>query len=244
MIRIERAREIVSTAVIAAVLYAVPAGAQMDQGAVQTAPEPPSLADLPDQLVRVVEHPDEEVLEVIIGPAELEAGGHHLRLPVQLMEVPFAGWLHGFEWEIRNAAGEKLPDDLLHHVNFIDPDHRELFAPIPRRVAAAGRETDKLEVPHLIGYPIEANTRLLVSAMLAAPDERNYQDVYLHVRFFYSKAGENFIAPRDIYLFYVDVMGPVGLKDFPVPPGRTVKSWEGSPAIDGRILAIGGHLHN
>jgi hypothetical protein len=38
-------------------------------------------------------------------------------------------------------------------------------------------------------------------------------------------------------------MGPVGDKDFPLPPGRTVRSWEGSPRTDARILALGGHVH-
>ena len=39
-------------------------------------------------------------------------------------------------------------------------------------------------------------------------------------------------------------MGPVGEKEFPLPPGTHGMSWEGSPAVDGRILGIGGHLHD
>lgn len=29
-----------------------------------------------------------------------------------------------------------------------------------------------------------------------------------------------------------------------VPPGRTVRSRAGSPAVDGTVLALGAHLHN
>ena len=32
--------------------------------------------------------------------------------------------------------------------------------------------------------------------------------------------------------------------DFPVPPGKTVHAYEASPVIEGRILGIGGHLHD
>lgn len=212
---------------------AVPARAQ----------SPTSLAELDGALVEVVDRPDEEVLEVMIGPAELHPGAH-LRLPVQVATIPFDGWLHGFDWSISDRDGNRLPDDLLHHVNLIDADHRELFAPIARRVMAAGRETSKQEAPHLVGYPVSAGTRLIVSAMFGDPGPAGHAEAYLRLRLFYTKPGGTLIRPRDVYPFYLDVMGPVGLKDFTVPPGRTVKSWEGSPAIDSRILAIGGHVHD
>jgi hypothetical protein len=51
------------------------------------------------------------------------------------------------------------------------------------------------------------------------------------------------VFPIEVYPFYVDVMGPVGEKDFDLPPGRSEWSWEGRPAIDGRMLGIGGHVH-
>ncbi len=38
-------------------------------------------------------------------------------------------------------------------------------------------------------------------------------------------------------------MFPIGAKDFDLPPGRTVRAWEGSPAVPVRILVLGGHLH-
>jgi len=36
---------------------------------------------------------------------------------------------------------------------------------------------------------------------------------------------------------------PVGDKSFDLPPGRSERSYEGSPAIPGDVVAIGGHLH-
>ncbi|MFQ5890709.1 MAG: hypothetical protein ACE5JR_11735 [Gemmatimonadota bacterium] len=204
---------------------------------------PRSLADVGGDLVRFEVLEEERVVEVVVGPVHLAADMEHLRLPVQMTTFPVDGWLHGFEWVMRDGSGNELPRSLLHHVNLIDPDNRELFNPTARRVMAAGNETGAQRMPRLLGYPIEAGQRLLVSSMFSNTTGREIEDAYLHVRLFYSEEGDGLIQPRDVYPFYVDVMGPVGEKDFPVPPGRTVHYWEGSPAIDGRLLAIGAHLH-
>jgi hypothetical protein len=134
--------------------------------------------------------------------------------------------------------------DLLHHVNFIDPDKRDVFAPIARRVIAAGRETNEKRLPSLLGYPIQDGDRMLISSMFANPVGTDFPEAYLRVRLFYSLEEDGFMQPRDVYPFYLDVMGPVGAKDFPVPPGKTVHAYEASPVIEGRILGIGGHLHD
>jgi hypothetical protein len=149
-----------------------------------------------------------------------------------------------FHVAMLDADGRELPMDLLHHVNFIDPDKRDVFAPIARRVMAAGRETSTKEMPKLLGYPVQSGDRMLISAMFANPVGRDFPEAYLHVRFSYSLEEDGLMQPRDVYPFYLDVMGPVGVKDFAVPPGKTVLSYEASPAIEGRILGIGGHLHD
>jgi hypothetical protein len=146
---------------------------------------------------------------------------------------------------MRDADGNALPDRLLHHVNLIDPDNRELFSTIPRRVMAAGRETKSEKMPGLLGYPLAAGTRVLISAMFAPLADASYEGVYLHIELDYTPADDHgWIRPRNVFPFYLDVMGPVGEKEFPLPPGTHGMSWEGSPAIDGRILAIGGHMHD
>ncbi|WP_420636583.1 hypothetical protein [Candidatus Palauibacter sp.] len=103
--------------------------------------------------------------EIVIGPVALPAAGPHLRPQVQLAELPLAGWLHGFSWDMRDRNGNPLPDRLLHHVNVIDPDNRELFSSVPRRVLAAGRETKSVRLPSVLGIPVASGARVLVSAM-------------------------------------------------------------------------------
>ncbi len=214
---------------------------EMSAAAMGTAPALP--AESP--LVRVSVDAEARVGEIIIGPMTLPAGGPHQRPQVQLTEVPFEGWMHGFWWEMRAGDGTVLPDRLLHHVNLIDPDNRELFSPVPRRVMAAGRETLREHLPELIGYPVEAGTRVLVSAMFASRPDESFDDAYLHIFLPFTPSDDpGWVGPLDIFPFYLDVMGPVGEKEFPLPPGTHGMSWEGTPAVDGRILAIGGHLHD
>lgn len=206
--------------------------------------EPPPLPEGINDLIRFVDHPEAGELEVVIGPVKLPSKRLHLRLPVQLATLPIEGWIHGYAWSVADGQGRPLPERLLHHVNFQDPDARELFAPIARRVISAGQETARQEMPHLLGYPIAAGTRVLIASMFANPTESDYAEVYLHVRLFYSGKDNRLVPLGNVYPFYLDVMGPVGQKHFEVPPGRSVVSWEGKPAIDGRMLAIGGHIHD
>jgi hypothetical protein len=205
-------------------------------------PEPPPLP-VDSALVRGIDHREDGAFEIVEGPFTL-APGQHLRLPVQLARVPIEGWLHGFSWKITDAQGAPLPDEMLHHVNLIDPDRRDLFMPIARRVVAAGRETRPQAMPRLLGYPLHADTRFLVSTMLSNPTGREVKDGFLHVKLQYSRRGEGLFTPREIFPFYLDVVGPVGPRDFAVPPGRTMRSWEGNPAVDAVILGVGGHLHD
>lgn len=204
----------------------------------------PPIPHTSTELTRVEHHPEERVVEVVLGPFELRDGMPHLRAPIQMVEMPVGGWLQGYSWEITDSEGNRLPHALLHHVNFVDPDHRQLFDPTARRILAAGRETREALLPPVIGIPFDRGTRYMVSAMFANSTGRDVPEAYLHVELHYLRPGDRLVHPRDVYPFYLDVTGPVGLKDFEVPPGRTVRAWEGSPAVDGRILGVGGHLHD
>ena len=215
----------------------------------QTAPsadevEPPTLPTDRDELIRIVDRPDDRIIEYVIGPVRLDSGIPNLRTPIQMAGVPIDGWLYGFDVSMRDADGNRIPMETLDHVNFIDPDQRGLFSPVARRVMAAGRETARQRLPGLFGYPVQPGDRFLIAAMFANPTDTDYPEAYLHVAFDYSLEGEKLIEPRNVYSFYLDVMGPVGAKQFVVPPGPSKRAWQGSPAVAGRILAIGGHVND
>jgi hypothetical protein len=51
------------------------------------------------------------------------------------------------------------------------------------------------------------------------------------------------LRPIPVQPFYMDVTAPAELHSFDVPPGRSEQSWQARAPMDGRILGMGGHLH-
>jgi hypothetical protein len=164
--------------------------------------------------------------------------------PVMGVDLPLTGWMSGFRIELVDSAGRPVPSELLHHYNLIDPNHRELFLPISRRVLAAGSETGSVRMSRwLMGAPFLKGDRLVASAMLHNPTMRAYVGVRTRLILTYSADGHWYPLLR-AYPWQFDVAFPVGEKSFDLPPGRSEKFYEGSPAVAGKIVGIGGHVHD
>jgi hypothetical protein len=180
------------------------------------------------------------------GAGPMGHADHHAGMimpPVAEVTIPFDAWAYAFRYELVDGAGKPVPSVVLHHLNVIDPNQRDLFLPISYRVAAMGSETGRLGLPRMLfGHPLRGGQRLVIAAMLHNPTGVAYQDVTLRFVFEYVKTGRPWpLFP--VYTFQMDVMFPVGDKDFDLPVGRTARWWQGSPAVAGRILGVGGHLH-
>lgn len=210
------------------------------------APSPPELP-APDGFLslRVDEERRELVLELdpVDVPAMADHGGHGMgeQPEPRLGRIPITGWLRGFDVELVDEAGNPVPRALLHHMNLMAPDRRELFSPMMQRVAAAGGETGPVLLPRPLAYPVKEGMRVLLTAMLHNPTEEDYRGVRVRVRLPYRAGG--ILPVVDVFPFYMDVMPPAGVHAYDLPPGRSEQSWEGSPSVSGRILAMGGHLH-
>jgi hypothetical protein len=145
-------------------------------------------------------------------------------------------------YELVDEQGERLPTQVLHHLNLIAPERRELFSPIMLRIGAAGPETKPYALPFFLGYRVRPGDSLLVTAMLHNPTARDYRGVRLRVRLDFTPAAR-LVRPWSIQPMYLDVTPPAGSHAFDLPPGRSMRRWEGRPAIPARLLAAGGHLH-
>lgn len=199
--------------------------------------------------VRLADDTAASKLVISIGPVDLPAGGHHEGVhgavlpPVASVTVPARVNLYGFDYDVIDAQGRALPRELVHHINLIDPDHRELFLPISQRMLAVGKETGSQSLPRMLfGYPIEAGGRIVVSAMLHNPTHQDYTGATVRVHLKYVKDGGMW-PMFSVYPFQLDVAFPAGDKSFPLPPGKSSRSYEASPGVEGRLLAIGGHTH-
>lgn len=202
--------------------------------------------------VSLTDHPERGEFVIEIGPVDIPASGpehqhhhgHYGVLPApETVRFPKSVYLTGFSVEVVDGEGRALPTHVLHHMNVIHPERRELFLPISQRLVAAGKETGTQVLPEwLMGSPVAAGTDAVVTVMLHNPTETTLTGVRVLLRLPYRTAGGIFPL-FEVYPFQVDVQFPAGEKAFDLPPGRSSFAWEGSPSLEGRVMAIGSHLH-
>lgn len=225
---------------VVAVCYVTVAPARTDAAA--------SLVDLSDlPRARVTADPRRNEITVELPPVDLPAGAGHdgaAQPPVSLAQLPAGGAIFGFRTEVVDGTGRVLPAELLHHFNLIDPSQRELFLPIARRMAAAGRETGTVRIPWLLfGAPVQRGAQVVASAMLHNPTPESYRGVRARLILSYTPDRRPWPLFR-AFPWQLDVAFPAGDKSFDLPPGRSEQVYEGRPAVPGDIVVIGGHLHD
>jgi hypothetical protein len=230
--------------------------ALMTGGPTTRHPGVPPLTSLPP--ARVSFDRAREVLSIELPPTDLApagpAGESMVNLPVCQALVPASGSIYGAEVDILDDGGHPLPKVLLHHFNLTDPRHRDLFLPSSLHILAASKETPPLSVPeHVLGLPLAQGDRLLAWAMLSNHTPTAYHGVHVRLVMHYRPAdGSPLASVFPLFRAYPWVMDarfplgkrPDGSKAFDLAPGRTVKSWESSPAIPGYIVGVGGHVHD
>ncbi len=164
-------------------------------------------------------------------------------LPAGTVVFPVDGSIYALHAEVVDERGRRLSSDFLHHMNVMDPAERELFLPISRRILASGRETGEIRFPWLLfGAPMRAGERILANAMIHNPTMVSYRGV--RVRLLLSYVPDHRPWPFfSVIPWQLDVGFPVGDKSFDLPPGRSERSYEGSPAVTGKLIVIGGHMH-
>ncbi len=163
--------------------------------------------------------------------------------PLLKFEWPMEAWYRGFAIELADAQGRALDVHLVHHLNVMNFDRRQLLYPAVERMVAAGSETGSVEVPKSIGLPMEAGWRL---AMYAAWNNTSGADIagaWLTLRLKWSP--KNLAPrPRDVLPLYMDVSYSRETDSYDLPAGRSSKAYEFTMPLGGRLLAVGGHLHD
>jgi len=209
-------------------------------GLAMAAPDLPA----PDPQLTVDRNESRRTLSVAYGPMDLPAGvGYEGELLTISVEVPMSinGWLRSFEIELTHADGRPVEAFLLHHAGLFAPNRRDLFSPAMERVVAFGQETEAIRLPGQLGYRVEPGDTLLLLGALYNTSDVSYEGLSLRLDMVYADARRD-ARHDDILPLYLDVMPP-GNRVYEVPPGVSSRSLEWSPAIDGRILGLGGHLH-
>jgi hypothetical protein len=164
--------------------------------------------------------------------------------PVFRFTWPLDGWFRGFRMSVVDQAGNPLPNKLLHHIIVINYDRRQLIYPAAERLWGAGIETGRVEVPKSIGIPLKAGTGLGMYIAWHNSTGHELPGVRLRISMLWMPRNQ-MPRPLDVFPFYADVNLRVGgPNEFDIPPGHSVKTWEFTLPVDGRLIGAGGHMHD
>ena len=172
------------------------------------------------------------------GPAESHAAHEQYFVP---FAWPVNGWVRGAAVDLIDPAGATLPQAVLHHINLLNLDRRLLLYDGIERLWAGGSESRPVLLPRTVGIPLAAGSRLGVVVALSATDRRPGTTVRLRITWTQAT-----LSPRPVsaYPVGVDVNYRPGLTAaYDLPAGPSEQSAEFVMPIGGRVLGIGGHLH-
>jgi len=192
-------------------------------------------------------------LTIVVGPFEVPAmplGMEHAMHEEEPGTVPqeftwpVDSWFRGYRAEVLDARGRLLSRRLLHHFTLVNYDRRTLFSPVAERLASGALKSDDAMAPKTIGAPMKAGQRLGLYVMWRNQSGQDLSGVYLRITLTWSPGN---LLPRPVSALPVvlDVnFRPGQPNTYDVPPGRSERSAQIVFPISGRLLAVGGHLHD
>lgn len=188
--------------------------------------------------------------EVIItaGPYDLPnmpadmAEMHHGSPQVLRFDWPVDGGLRGFNLSMQDASGHELPRSVIHHLIAVNFDRRQIVYQMVERLFGWGKETDPVMLPAGVGVPLAKGEHLGVYAMWHNDTGRDIHNAYLKMTLAYIPKAR---LQNPVFPLYVDVNNHIGgVTTFDVPPGKSTRSYEFEFPLSGRLIGIGGHLHD
>lgn len=157
-------------------------------------------------------------------------------------------YIVGMVPDLVDRQGNSLNFDdqaMLHHIAFADltePDATCGAAwPTGERFFAAGNERTPFALPRGYGYKIDAGDRWVTIAHLMNMAEHS-RDLFVEMTYYTVDASSEM---RDVEPFWLDVNN-CGNSEYTIPAGKSRESrtFEVTPQWDGKVVAIGGHLHD
>jgi hypothetical protein len=164
--------------------------------------------------------------------------------PIQRFQWPIDAWLRGFELELTDRQGNPVPRDVIHHMIMVNFSRRMLIYPASERLLGAGTETEDIKVPKTIGVPMKPGMRLGMYVAWHNDTGKDLHGVQLKLRMLWTPKNQN-PPPVNSLPIYMDVNLTVGGSNtFDVPPGKSEKAHVFTLPVGGRLLGVGGHLHD
>jgi hypothetical protein len=163
---------------------------------------------------------------------------------IQRFEWPVEGWFRGFRVALTDARGRSVPAHVMHHMIMVNFSRRQLLYSAAERLMGTGTETEEVSVPKTIGVPMKPGMKLGMYIAWHNDTGEDLKGVYLKLTMLWTPKNQN-PPPVNALPIYMDVNLTVGgTNTFDVPPGKSTRAYEFSLPVGGRLLGVGGHMHD
>jgi hypothetical protein len=163
---------------------------------------------------------------------------------LQRFQWPVNGWFRGFRVELTDAHGRAVPSHVMHHMIMVNFSRRQLLYSAAERLMGTGTETEEVTVPKTIGVPMKPGMNLGMYIAWHNDTGRDLEGVRLKLIMLWTPRNQN-PPPVNALPIYMDVNLTVGgTNTFDVPPGKSSKAYEFTLPVAGRLLGVGGHMHD
>jgi hypothetical protein len=163
---------------------------------------------------------------------------------LQRFEWPVDGWFRGFRVELTDGSGRAVPSHVIHHMIMVNFSRRQLLYSAAERLMGIGTETGEVSVPKTIGVPMKPGMDLGMYIAWHNDTGHDLQGVQMKLIMLWTPKNQN-PPPVNALPIYMDVNLTVGgTNTFDVPPGKSSKAYEFILPTGGRLLGVGGHMHD
>jgi hypothetical protein len=175
--------------------------------------------------------------------AMMDLGTSH-DTPLQRFTWPVEGWFRGFRVELVDRHGRPVPQHVMHHMIMVNFSRRQLLYSAAERLMGTGTETEEASVPKSIGVPMTPGMQLGMYIAWHNDTGKDLEGVHLKLTMLWTPKNQN-PPPVNALPIYMDVNLTVGGQNtFDVPPGKSTKGYEFTLPVGGRLLGVGGHMHD
>ena len=178
------------------------------------------------------------------GMEGMEHSMHHEHAHADLLRLswPVDGYLTGTAMDVRDASGKPIPSALVHHTNMTNFDRRQLIYPEFEVLFAMGQGTTSIQLPRGVGVPLPMGEHLGLSIVWHNETGVLVSGAMLRLTMSYALKRDIRVA---VLPFYVDVSNVAGgANSFDIPAGRSRQEYRFTLPVSGRLIAVGGHLHD
>lgn len=183
-------------------------------------------------------------LTVTLGPLNLPANTPHDKaeqIMPQVLTIPFDGWITAYHPALVTPEGQPITAHLLHHVAFWNEGRSDFLCPnkLEHIFGAGGEMNDWPALPGF-GYRVHKGDHIQITTMFNNPTSTDYPQTLLRVKIEYATDEANL---KSVYPAWFDAK-ECGDSDFALQPNGTKQIGLFDIHYNGRLLGVGGHMHD